>query len=129
DGDLHRLHQIIGIGEIVERLGLDHDVIDPLLDADTEAECVLTFVALEEQEFADRAVGPRGAVLNTAAHAEQRVEFISRVEAVVADEAMPQAGVAGGEAAIHAASRMKRLAVLDVRAVENLDRIAAWVLE
>ena len=42
---------------------------------------------------------------------------------------MAHAGGSGGEATIHAAAGMERLAVLHMRAVENLDRITARIFE
>src|SRR5262249_7999492 len=72
----------------------------------------------------------RHLIFDAAAHAEQRVELVRGLEPGISqDHVADAAAIAGHEAAVSASARMERPMRVDLRAVEDLDRIAGRIIE
>ena len=91
---------------------------------------MLAIIAVHEGRHDHRAVGLAQLVLHRAAHAEHLgVEVVGGLDVALAQDAVAQALIAGDEAPEHGAARMERPEGHHLRAVENLGRVAARIVE
>src|SRR5262249_43143148 len=96
--------------------------------ADSKRDRVVTLVAVHKDRRGN-VLAHLKLVLDAAAHPERAVEASGGGDVFLTYDAMPQAAGSGFEPSVHPAARMKGLAVLNLRAVKDLDRIAVWIVE
>src|SRR5271168_4465419 len=122
-------HQVVGEADVVEAINFYHQVVDSFLhSADSKRDRVVALVAVHEHRRGDLLAHLK-LIFDTAAHPERAVEANGGGDVLLAYDAMAQPTAPGFEASVHPAARMKGFAVLNVRTVKDLDRIAVRIVE
>src|SRR5579871_5988078 len=108
DRKLVAARDIIGEADVIEVVHFNHQVIDALVGtADPERDRMIALIAMHKYGRRRMRSHPE-LVFNAAAHSQSSIEAKRGIDVAFADNAMAHATVAGLEASVHSASRIKR---------------------